>query len=96
MSIEIFKVDIPFLLDFLKNDIFSSIFVLLCFLFIINGANLIDGFNGLLAINLVIINLVLLYINISSGNNEFSIFLIAQIVILLSFFCLIFLMQRYF
>jgi UDP-GlcNAc:undecaprenyl-phosphate/decaprenyl-phosphate GlcNAc-1-phosphate transferase len=85
MSIEIFNVDIPFLLDFLKINIFSSIFVLLCFLFIINGANLIDGFNGLLAINLIIINLILLYINISSGNNEFSIFLIAQIIILLSF-----------
>ena len=65
MSIGIFNIDIPFLLNFLKNDIFSSIFVLLCFLFIINGANLIDGFNGLLVINLVIINSVLLYINIS-------------------------------
>ena len=85
MSIGIFNIDIPFLLNFLKNDIFSSIFVLLCFLFIINGANLIDGFNGLLVINLVIINSVLLYINISNGNNEFSIFLIAQIIILLSF-----------
>ena len=85
MSIGIFNIDIPFLSNFLKNDIFSSIFVLLCFLFIINGANLIDGFNGLLVINLVIINSVLLYINISNGNNEFSIFLIAQIIILLSF-----------
>ena len=85
MSIGIFNIDIPFLLNFLKNDIFSSIFVLLCFLFIINGANLIDGFNGLLVINLVIINSVLLYINILNGNNEFSIFLIAQIIILLSF-----------
>ena len=85
MSIEISNIDMPFLLNFLKNDIFSSIFVLLCFLFIINGANLIDGFNGLLVINLVIINSVLLYINISNGNNEFSIFLIAQIIILLSF-----------
>ena len=85
MNIEIFNVDIPFLLKFLKIDIFSSIFVLLCFLFIINGANLIDGFNGLLTINLIIINSILLYINFSSGNNEFSIFLIAQIIILLSF-----------
>jgi UDP-GlcNAc:undecaprenyl-phosphate/decaprenyl-phosphate GlcNAc-1-phosphate transferase len=85
MSIGVFNIDIPFLLNLLKNDIFSSIFVLLCFLFIINGANLIDGFNGLLTINLVIINLVLLYINISNGNNEFSIFLIAQIIIFLSF-----------
>ena len=39
----------------------------------------------LLTINLIIINSILLYINISSGNNEFSIFLIAQIIILLSF-----------
>ena len=58
---------------------------MLCFLFVINGANLIDGFNGLLTINIIIINSILLYINIASGNNEFSIFLIAQIIILLSF-----------
>ena len=43
-------------------------FVLLCFLFVINGANLIDGFNGLLTINFLIINLILTYINI---NNEY-------------------------
>jgi UDP-GlcNAc:undecaprenyl-phosphate GlcNAc-1-phosphate transferase len=58
---------------------------MLCFLFVINVANLIDGFNGLLTINLIIINTILLYINVSSENNEFSIFLIAQIIILLSF-----------
>ena len=85
VPIEILNVDIPFLTSLLSNNTFSSLFVLLCFLFVINGANLIDGFNGLLAINLIIINLILLYINISSGNNEFSIFLIAQIIILLSF-----------
>tara|TARA_Y100000389_G_scaffold47776_1_gene42954 strand:+ start:943 stop:2004 length:1062 start_codon:yes stop_codon:yes gene_type:complete len=85
MAIDIFNIDIPFLLNLLKIDILSSVFVLLCFLFIINGANLIDGFNGLLTINLAIINSILLYINISNGNNEFSIFLIAQIIILLSF-----------
>ena len=85
LSLKISNVDIPFLISILEIDIFSSIFVLICFLFIINGSNLIDGFNGLLTINLVIINLILLYINISSGNNEFSIFLIGQIIILLSF-----------
>jgi UDP-GlcNAc:undecaprenyl-phosphate/decaprenyl-phosphate GlcNAc-1-phosphate transferase len=85
LPIKIFNVDIPFLSSFLKINIFSSIFVMLCFLFIINGANLIDGFNGLLSINLIIINTILLYINITSGNEEFSIFLIAQIIILLSF-----------
>jgi len=85
LPLKILHIDITFLENFLQIDIFSSIFVMLCFLFIINGANLIDGFNGLLSINLVIINTILLYINVSSGNNEFSIFLIAQIIILLSF-----------
>ena len=64
---------------------FSSIFVLLCFLFVINGANLIDGFNGLLTINLIIINIILAYININNGYLEFSILIISQIIILLSF-----------
>ena len=85
IPIEISNIDIPILLKFLQNNLLSSFFVLLCFLFIINGANLIDGFNGLLTINLVIINLILLYINISNDNYEFSIFLIAQLIILLSF-----------
>ena len=85
LPIEILNIEIPFLSNFLQINIFSCIFILLCFLFIINGANLIDGFNGLVAINLLIINIILLYINISNGNDEFSIFLISQIIILLSF-----------
>ena len=85
LPIKILNIDIFFLSSLLQINIFSSFFVLLCFLFIINGSNLIDGFNGLLTINLIIINIVLLYINISSGNVEFSIFLIAQITILLCF-----------
>ena len=85
LPIKIFNIDVPFLTILLQNNIFTSIFVLLCFLFIINGANLVDGFNGLLAINLIIVNIILVYINITSGNNEFSLFIIAQIIILLSF-----------
>ena len=69
----------------MSSHMFSSIFVLLCFLFVINGANLIDGFNGLLAINLIIINTILAYVNMSNLNLEFSILLISQIIILLSF-----------
>ena len=84
-SIKILNVDIPFLIFLLKNEVFSSVFVLLCFLFIINGANLIDGFNGLLTINLIIINAILAYVNISNSNLEFSIFLISQVIILLAF-----------
>jgi len=85
LPIKILNIDIPFLTSLMSNHIFSSIFVLLCFLFVINGANLIDGFNGLLTINLIIINIILTYININNQNLEFSILLISQIIILLSF-----------
>ena len=84
-SIQIEKVDLIFLNTWLESKIFSTFFVLLCFLFIINGANLIDGFNGLLTINLIIINSVLLFINLSNNHLEFSFFLTAQIIILISF-----------
>ena len=85
LPIKIFNIDIPFLNSFMSSHVFSSIFTLLCFLFVINGANLIDGFNGLLTINLIIINIILTYININNQNLEFSILLISQIIILLSF-----------
>ena len=85
LPIKILNIDIPFLIPLMSNHIFSSLFVLLCFLFVINGANLIDGFNGLLTINLIIINIILAYININNGNLDFSILIISQIIILLSF-----------
>jgi len=85
IPIKILNIDVPVLSSFLKNDIFSSLFLLLCFLFVVNGANLIDGFNGLLAINLIIINIILTYINFQNANIELSFFIIGQIIILLSF-----------
>ena len=85
LPIKILNIDIPLLTSLLSIHMFSSIFVLLCFLFVINGANLIDGFNGLLTINLIIINIILAYININNNNLEFSILIISQIIILLSF-----------
>ena len=85
LPIKISNIDIPLLVPFMSDHIFSSVFVLLCFLFVINGANLIDGFNGLLTINLIIINIVLAYINMNNQNLEFSILLISQIIVLLSF-----------
>ena len=85
LPIEIQYIDLIFLNSWLDNKIFSTIFILLCFLFIINGANLIDGFNGLLAINLIIINSVLLFINLNNNQFELSFFLTAQLIILISF-----------
>ena len=83
--IKIFNIDLLFLNSWIENKFFSTIFIMLCILFIINGANLIDGFNGLLTINLIIINSVLLFINLKNNQLEFSFFLTAQIIILLSF-----------
>ena len=74
-----------FLNLWLENNTFQLCFVLLCFLFIINGANLIDGFNGLLAIHFLIINSFFLLINLSNQNENISIILFAQIIIVLSF-----------
>ena len=85
LPIKISNIDIPFLKILMNSHLFSSIFVLLCFLFVINGANLIDGFNGLLSINLLIVNVVLVYINLNSANQELSFLIIGQIVILLIF-----------
>ena len=85
LSISIEKVDLIFLDLWLNNKFFSIFFVVLCFLFIINGSNLIDGFNGLLGINLLIINLIIFYLSLNGGNANFSIFLGAQIIIILSF-----------
>ena len=43
------KTGIKFLNQWLTDyKIFSLVFISLCFLFVINGANLIDGYNGLL------------------------------------------------
>ena len=85
LPIKIFNIDLIFLNTLLQNQFFSIAFILLCFLFIVNGANLIDGFNGLLAINLIIINSILLFINLNNNQFELSILIIAQIIILITF-----------
>ena len=84
-SIQIFSVDIIFLHNWLANEVFSVIFILLCFLFIVNGSNLIDGFNGLLSIHLLIINLILFLINIDNNQLDFLLILAGQISILIIF-----------
>ena len=83
-SIDIRSVDLRFLNTWMTSDIFSIAFILLCFLFIINGANLVDGFNGLLIIHLIIINFILLVLNLNNNNQDLAIPISAQIVVLLS------------
>tara|TARA_B110000881_G_scaffold200360_1_gene198621 strand:+ start:1570 stop:2631 length:1062 start_codon:yes stop_codon:yes gene_type:complete len=84
-QINIERIDISFLNTWLQISFFNTLFLLLCFLFLINGANLIDGFNGLLCIHLIIINGVLLFINSSSGQSPINIIISGEIIILVSF-----------
>jgi len=60
-------IDLEYLDNLMRIDIFALFFVVLCFLFIINGCNLIDGFNGLLSIHTLIIFAVLIFINSGVG-----------------------------
>jgi len=64
------KTGLEFLNYLLKIDVFSLTFICLCFLFIVNGANLIDGFNGLLGIHALIIFLTLFFINFFNENRD--------------------------
>ena len=77
---------IEFLDTWLKNyQIFSLVFVCLCFLFIINGANLIDGYNGLLGIHSLIILTNLFLINYLSNNSSLATLLFFGMLVLIIF-----------
>ena len=76
---------IAFLNRFLEIDIFALFFVCLCFLFIINGSNLIDGYNGLLGIHTFIILVNLFFINYFGGNYDLAFFIFCGILIITLF-----------
>ena len=84
-EIQLSRSGLTFLDSWLENNIIQIFFVLLCFLFIINGSNLIDGFNGLLAIHFLIISSIFLIINLVNQNLTMSTILLSQIIIVLSF-----------
>jgi len=76
---------IEFLNRFLEIDIFALFFVCLCFLFIINGSNLIDGYNGLLSIHTLIILTNLFFVNYFNENNDLAFFILCIILIITLF-----------
>ena len=83
------SITVGYLNNLMKIDIFALFFVCLCFLFIINGANLIDGFNGLLGIHALIIFVILFLINFFNDHNVqyilFYVILITLIFIVYNF-----------
>ena len=76
---------IGFLNRFLEIDIFALFFICLCFLFIINGSNLIDGYNGLLGIHTFIILTNLFFVNYFNENFDLSVFIFCGILIIIVF-----------
>ena len=68
-----------------NSEIFSLIFISLCFLFVINGANLIDGYNGLLGLHSLIIIVNLFLINYANENNNLAFLLFLAVLVLINF-----------
>ena len=79
------KTGLEFLNYLLNIDIFALFFICLCFLFIINGSNLIDGFNGLLGIHALIIFVILFLINFFNENYSYAYILFYISLIILIF-----------
>jgi len=80
------KTGIRVLNDWMENsEIFSLIFICLCILFVVNGANLIDGYNGLLGIHSLIILINLFFINYLGEKTDLSNLLFLTIIILIIF-----------
>ena len=69
-NIEILNTQVGFLNNIIfSNKFYSIIFVCFCLLFITNGCNFIDGFNGLLILHAIIILGVLYFINNNNSND---------------------------
>jgi len=79
------RISLEYLDRLIKIDIFALFFICFCFLFIINGSNLIDGFNGLLSIHSLIIFGILSFINFIHGNYDFAYLLFNLCLIIIIF-----------
>ena len=85
----LYKTGIEFLNNWINNsNIFSLIFICLCFLFTINGANLIDGYNGLLGIHALIIIFNLCLLNFFYDNNDLAQLLFFSLLVIIFFLIL--------
>ena len=72
LDIRIFNLQLSILNNLVNSHkMISSIFVCLSLLFIINGCNFIDGFNGLLIIHTIIILGILYFINSENSNIDY-------------------------
>jgi UDP-GlcNAc:undecaprenyl-phosphate GlcNAc-1-phosphate transferase len=83
LDVKIFDLQIFFLNNLINsNKIISTLFVCLCLMFVINGCNFIDGFNGLLIIHSIIILSILYFINFQNINATYLKYFILFFIVL--------------
>ena len=87
LEIKIENTQIKFLDDIINyNKISETLFICFCLLFIINGSNFIDGFNGLLVTHyLIILSILFLLIYKFDDFNYFKNYILFSILIAFSF-----------
>jgi UDP-N-acetylmuramyl pentapeptide phosphotransferase/UDP-N-acetylglucosamine-1-phosphate transferase len=86
LNINIYDFNVDFLNKFFKKYYYLElIFITLCFVFIINGSNFIDGFNGLLTLHALIILFILNFINYYFLNDDLLILRGMEIMHFVSF-----------
>ncbi len=69
----------------INNYFISLIFTTLCILFIINGSNFIDGFNGLLGIHSIVILFIIAMLNFNLGQIELALYIFTFCISILLF-----------
>lgn len=86
LNINILNTQFFFLNKLINNYKIISVFLIcLCLLFIVNGSNFIDGFNGLFTIHFLIILLMLFFINYKMLSMDLKEVIINLILLSLSF-----------
>jgi len=85
-KLEIYSTQFYTLDNLIRNNyLFSVFFTSICILLIINGSNFIDGFNGLLAIQAIIITFIITIINFYFNNINLLILCYLFLIILCIF-----------
>lgn len=76
-NIQILNTQVTFINNIIySNKFFSIFFVCLCLIFITNGCNFIDGFNGLLILHTITILGILYFVNNFNSNNLYMHYII--------------------
>ena len=97
LNIKILNTQFSFLNKLINNyKIISILLICLCLLFIVNGSNFIDGFNGLFIIHFLIILLILFFVNHKIISFELKEIIINLVLLSFSFLLFNFPKSRFF